>query len=68
MCLAGEGTDKDLQQALLHFNLAEIMLLQMVQDGDYMYKKSLRDAIEGQARARAMMEENLPSDEWTIDD
>ena len=66
MCLAGEGTDQDPQQALLHFNLAEIMLLQMVMDGDVMYKKSLRDAIKGQEMARKMIE--LPPDEWKFDD
>ena len=68
MCLNGIGTEKNPQQALLHFNLAEIMLLQMVQDGDYMYKKSLRDAIEGQKKARALLMEKLPGGEWTFDD
>ena len=66
MCLAGEGIDKDPQQALLHFNLAEIMLLQMVMDGDMMYRKSLEEAIKGQKKARKMIE--LPPDEWTFDD
>ena len=66
MCLAGEGTDKDPQQALLHFNLAEIMLLQMVMDGDMMYRKSLEEAIKGQKKARKMIE--LPPDEWKFDD
>ena len=68
MCLNGIGTEKNPQQALLHFNLAEIMLFQMVKDGDVMYKKSLRDAIAGQAKARKMLVETLPADEWTFDD
>ena len=68
MCLDGIGTERDPQQALLHFNIAEIMLLQMVQDGDYMYKNSLRDAIEGQRKARALLMEQLPGGEWTFDD
>ena len=66
--LNGIGTEKDPQQALLHYSLAEIMLLKMVQDGDYMYKKSLREAIEGQAKARALLMEDLPGGEWTFDD
>ena len=65
MCLTGEGTDKDPQQALLHFNLAEIMLLQMVMDGDMMYRKSLEEAIKGQKKARKMIE--LPPDEALAD-
>ena len=68
LCLNGIGTEKNLQQALLHYSLAEIMLLQMVQDGDYMYKKSLRDAIDGQAKARALLMEQLPGGEWAFDD
>lgn len=68
MYLDGIGTERDPQQALLHFNIAEIMLLQMIQDGIYMYKKSLRDAIEGQKKARAQLMENLPYGEWTFDD
>ena len=68
MCLNGIGTEQDPQQALLHFNIAEIMLLQMVQDGDYMYKKSLRDAIDGQKKARALLMDQLPGGEWTFDD
>ena len=66
--LNGIGTEKDPQQALLHYSLAEILLLRMVQDGDYMYKKSLRDAIDGQAKARAILMEQLPGGEWTFDD
>jgi len=68
MCLNGVGTEQDPQQALLHFNLAEIMLFQMVKDGDVMYKKSLRGAIEGQKKAREMLAKQMPEDEWTFDD
>lgn len=68
MCLNGIGTEQDPQQALFHYNLAEIMLFQMVKDGDVMYKQSLYNAIEGQARAREMLVEQLPEDEWTFDD
>ena len=68
MCLNGIGTQKNPEQALLHYNLAELMLLQMIRNGDYMYKNSLREAIEGQAKARALLMENLPGGEWTFDD
>ena len=33
-----------------------------------MYKNSLREAIQGQAKARALLMENLPGGEWTFDD
>ncbi|MBQ3425212.1 MAG: sel1 repeat family protein [Clostridia bacterium] len=68
MCLEGIGTDPDPGQALLHFNLAEIMLYQMVRDGDYMYNNSLRAAIEGQKQAREKLLGSLPDREWTFDD
>ena len=68
MFLNGVGTKRDPQQALLHYNLAEIMLLQMVRDGDYMYKKSLQSAIEGQKQARERLADELPGQEWTFDD
>jgi TPR repeat protein len=57
MFLKGIGTEQDPEQALMHYSFAEIMLYQMVKDGDVMYKKSLRRAIEGQSRARAVMQE-----------
>ena len=68
MYLDGVGVEQNPEQAMWHYHAAEYFLYNMVKAGDFMYKKSLRDAIEGQGRARAMMEENLPSDEWTIDD
>lgn len=62
--LDGIGTNPDPESALFHYNLAEIMLYRMVKDGNYMYKKSLRLAIEGQAKARALLANNIPKDEW----
>ena len=56
--------DADPESALFHYNLAEVMLYRMVKEGDFMYKKSLRLAIEGQARARATLSHNIPTDEW----
>ena len=67
MYLRGLGTEPDPEQALLHYSLAEIMLFKMVKDGDYMYKKSLRSAVEGQERARSMLAGQLPGDEWTFE-
>ena len=68
MYLNGIGTQKNPEQALLHYNLAELMLFQMIRNGDYMYKNSLREAIEGESKARTLLMENLPGDEWTFDD
>ena len=68
MCPNGIAPAKNPQQALLHFNIAAIKLLQLAQDGHYMYKKSLRDAIEGQRMAQALLMEQLPGGEWTFDD
>ena len=64
MYLDGIGTNQDAENALFHYSLAEVMLYRMVRDGNYMYKKSLRLAIEGQAKARSMLARNIPEDEW----
>ena len=63
MYLNGLGTEKDCEAALFHYNVAEVMLYQMVKN-EYMYKKSLRQAIEGQAKAREELAKNIPEDEW----
>ena len=68
MYLNGIGTKKNPEAALVSYSIAEIDLFRMVKDGDYMYKKSLRAAIEGQERARAQLAEELPEQEWTFDD
>lgn len=64
MYLEGLDADADPENALFHYNVAELMLYRMVADGDYKYKKSLRHAIEGQAKARAALSRNIPADEW----
>lgn len=64
MYLNGEGVEQDCENALFHYSAAEFMLYRMVKDGDYMYKKSLRLAIEGQSKARALLAHNIPEDEW----
>jgi len=68
MYLNGIGTEQDAEAALVSYSIAEVALLRMVKGGDYMYKKSLRAAIEGQERARARLAAQLPEREWTFDD
>ena len=65
--LNGIGTVQDPMLALEHYGQAELLLIRMIQNGDFMYKNSLREAIEGQARARALLMEDFPADEWTLD-
>ena len=67
MCLNGIGTEMNPEMALLNYSIAEISLYRMVKDGDYMYKNSLHNAIEGQRMARAMLTALLPEDEWALD-
>ena len=64
MYLGGIGIKQDPENALFHYSLAEIMLYRIVKNGNYMYKKSLRLAVEGQEKARAMLSDSIPTDEW----
>ena len=57
----GEGTNKDLKEALKCFQNAEIYLYNLIEDGEFMYKNSLHAAIEGQTQARRELLENLPT-------
>ncbi len=66
--LYGEGTEKDPKRALFCFQKAELFLYDMIQNGSYMYKKSLEAAVEGQQKAREEMGKELPGREWTFDD
>ena len=68
MFLNGAGVERNPEQAMWHYHAAEFFLYNMVKDRDFMYKKSLREAIEGQARAREIMAGMLPENEWTFDD
>lgn len=67
MFLDGTGTEKDAKSALVCFQKAESFLYDMVKDGDVMYKKSLASAIEGQGKARAILEKELPNENWCFD-
>lgn len=62
--LKGIGTEKNAHNALVCYQKAELYLYDMVKDGDYMYKKSLCAAIEGQEKARAIMAEELTDKDW----
>ena len=65
--LYGNGTEENPKNALVCFQKAESFLYDMVADGEVMYKKSLQEAIEGQAKARAKLNDDLPEDEWEFD-
>ncbi len=65
--LNGIGTEKDAKTALICYQKAETFLYDMVKYGNYMYKKSLQAAIDGQAKARAILAEELPEREWKFD-
>ena len=65
--LNGTGTERDAKSALVCFQKAEAFLYDMVKDGDVMYKKSLTSAIEGQGKARAILEKELPDEKWCFD-
>ena len=65
--LHGEGVEEDPKRALVCFQKAEVFLYDMVADGQYMYKKSLQAAIDGQAQARAKLNGTLTDKEWTFD-
>jgi len=65
--LNGVGTEKNAESALVCYQKAELYLFDMVKNGDLMYKKSLQAAIDGQAKARAKMAEDLPQKEWIHD-
>lgn len=50
--LNGTGVEENAKNALICFQKAETWLYDMVAGGDTMYKKSLKAAIDGQAKAR----------------
>ena len=58
------GVDADPLEALRLFQMAEIGLRKDIADGQYYYEKRLQEAIEGQKKAREMVESG---EEWIID-
>lgn len=62
--LNGIGTEKDARSALICYQRAEVHLHNMVRKGNRTYKKSLRAAIDGQEKARAVPEAEITAEEW----
>lgn len=58
--LYGKGTDTNSKTALICYQNAERYLFDMVKNGDRMYSKSLKAAIEGQTKAREKLSAELP--------
>lgn len=56
MFLNGCGTEANAETALVCFQKAEVFLFGMMKNGDKLYRKSLRDAIDGQMKARRLLE------------
>lgn len=67
MYLDGAGTKQNSKNALICFQKAESFLFDMVMAGDAMYRRSLDEAIRGQAKARKLLAEELPEDSWLFD-
>ena len=65
MFLDGIGTEEDAKSALVCFQKAESYLYDMVIGGDDMYRRSLAEAIDGQARARQKLAGQLPESSWS---
>ena len=65
MFLEGNGTEQNLRKAMISFQKAELFLTDMVMNGDVMYKKSLKEAVEGQKEVRKLIE--FPEAEWKFD-
>ncbi|MBO4355449.1 MAG: sel1 repeat family protein [Clostridia bacterium] len=63
--LYGIGTEIDAENALSCYQRAEGYLYKMVKDGNVMYRKSLSKAIDGQTKAREILENLIASgDSW----
>lgn len=59
--LYGNGTEENAKNALVCFQKAELYLYDMVASGDWMYRKSLQDAIDGQGLAREKLAKDVHS-------
>ncbi len=66
--LNGAGVEENAKNAIICFQNAERYLYDMGAGGDVMYKKSLKAAIDGQAKAREKLAATLPEQEWRHDD
>ena len=59
--LSGNGTEENAKNALVCFQKAELYLYDMVASGDWMYRKSLQEAIAGQDFAREKLAKDVHS-------
>lgn len=59
MFLYGKGVEADAKSALVCFQKAEAFLYDMVKNGEYMYRKSMYEAIHGQENARGKLANEL---------
>lgn len=67
MFLYGLGTERNYRNSLICYQKAEAFLYDMVASGDSKYRKSLQAAINGQAKVRELLLEELPEDNWNFD-
>ena len=65
--LKGEGVEPDYRKALEYFQKAEIYLYDAIKNGDYMYFKSLKAAVDNQDIARIRLSAILDVREWAFE-
>ncbi len=65
--LNGEGVEEDPKKALEYLQRAELYLYDMIADGDDMYFKSLKEAVDNQSVARVKLSALLDSLEWKLE-
>ena len=68
MFLNGIGIGQNLKNALICFQKVESFLYDMVYDGDVMYRRNLEVAVRGQEETRKKLSEQLPENEWKVDE
>lgn len=64
--LNGEGVEADPRTALKYFQEAELYLYDMIRNGDYMYFKSLKAAVDSQEIARIRLSVLLDVCDWPL--
>lgn len=61
----GIGVKQRLERALTHYQFAERLYWDRLQEGDFLIKKQFERSIEMQDRVRAAMRETIPNFKWT---
>ena len=59
--------EKNLRNAMVCYQKAEVFLCDMVLAGDVMYRKSLEAAVSGQDAVRKELEAAMPETQWAFD-